>query len=232
MSFDLGFDFGILVLPLLESIQDPRCLGLPGTLTRARVILGSLRIGVTRNLYCDPDALQNVQPPFDGQLMPANISLVERKWPDQDMLLSLLLALEASRPFRVEALVVLRRDRGICSFSLRSWWMYTTRHRNTLVIFMKLDSAPDHVCRDQCFLRHAFSNILAVPIASVVRSLPRNSHKDINLFVIMRFGFSDAQGRIWFEARQKHLPGLILYMGGYQNYGLFMVPQYIAARSI
>ena len=39
-----------------------------------------LRIGVTRNLYCDPDVLQNIRPPFDGQLMPANITLVERKY--------------------------------------------------------------------------------------------------------------------------------------------------------
>ena len=39
-----------------------------------------MRIGVTRNLYCDAEALQNIQPPFDGQLMPANITLVERKY--------------------------------------------------------------------------------------------------------------------------------------------------------
>ncbi|OLP92731.1 Pentatricopeptide repeat-containing protein, chloroplastic [Symbiodinium microadriaticum] len=39
-----------------------------------------MRIGVTRNLYCNPDALRDVEPPFNGQLLPANFTLVERKY--------------------------------------------------------------------------------------------------------------------------------------------------------
>ena len=40
----------------------------------------NMRIGVTRNLYCNPDALRDVEPPFNGQLLPANFTLVERKY--------------------------------------------------------------------------------------------------------------------------------------------------------
>mmetsp|Transcript_8105 Transcript_8105/g.18964 ORF Transcript_8105/g.18964 Transcript_8105/m.18964 type:complete len:310 (+) Transcript_8105:113-1042(+) len=84
-------------------------------------------IGVTRNLYCNPYALENVEPPFGGQLMPENVTLVERKY--------------------------------------------------LLIQFTKLVDVYD---ASQTHIGYFY---------------------DINLFIIMRFGFSDSHGRIWFEAR-------------------------------
>ncbi|CAE7242488.1 Iigp1 [Symbiodinium sp. CCMP2592] len=84
-------------------------------------------IGVTRNLYCNPDALRDVEPPFNGQLLPANFTLVERKY--------------------------------------------------LLIQFTKLVDVYDDTQKHVGYFY------------------------DINLFIIMRFGFSDANGRIWFEAR-------------------------------
>lgn len=84
-------------------------------------------IGVTRNLHCDPDILRNIDPPYEGQLLPANFTLVERKY--------------------------------------------------LLIQFTKLVDVYDAERRHVGYFY------------------------DINLFIIMRFGFSDAKGRIWFEAR-------------------------------
>ncbi|CAJ1415592.1 unnamed protein product [Effrenium voratum] len=84
-------------------------------------------IGVTRNLYCEPSALADVEPPFKGELLPRNFTLVERKY--------------------------------------------------LLIQFTKLVDVYDD---QQVHVGYFY---------------------DINLFIIMRFGFSDAQGRIWFEAR-------------------------------
>jgi hypothetical protein len=30
------------------------------------------------NLHCDPDILRHIDPPYEGQLLPANFTLVER----------------------------------------------------------------------------------------------------------------------------------------------------------
>ena len=36
-------------------------------------------IGVTRNLHCDPKLLEDIVPPYGGQLLPENFTLVERR---------------------------------------------------------------------------------------------------------------------------------------------------------
>lgn len=84
-------------------------------------------IGVTRNLYCNPEALKHVNPPFGGEMMPDKLRLVERKY--------------------------------------------------LLIQFTRL---VDVYTENMTHIGYFY---------------------DINLFVIMRFGFSDASGRIWFEAR-------------------------------
>ena len=83
-------------------------------------------IGITRNLYCNPEALRHVDPPYGGQLLPANFTLVERKY------------------------------------------------------FFQFTKIVDVYGEDGAFAGYFY---------------------DINLLIIMRFGFSDPAGRIWFEAR-------------------------------
>jgi len=95
-------------------------------LALAFVLSAAVWIGITRNLRCNPVDLEGVEPPFAGELMPGNVTLVERKY------------------------------------------------------FFQFTKLVDVYTEDMTHVGYFY---------------------DINLFVIMRFGFSDAAGRIWFEAR-------------------------------
>lgn len=108
------------------------CFGLAGRLLWAEslfvLVVFSVAFwkGVTRNYYCNPEALAGVEPPHGGQIIPWNVTLVERKYFFQ---------------------------------------------------FTKIVDVYDH---HKTHIGYFY---------------------DINLGIIMRFGFSDAQNRIWFEAR-------------------------------
>lgn len=88
-------------------------------------LAGGLWMGITRNLYCNPDSLAGIAAPYDGQMMPLNFTLYER--------------------------------------------------RNVFQLTKLVD-----VYDGDKYLGYFY---------------------DINLLILMRFGFSDAEGRIWFEAR-------------------------------
>lgn len=104
-----------------------KCCGLGGI---SILILAAIWIGITRNMYCNPDALQGLNAPFGGDLIPSNFTLVERKY-----------------YFQFTKLV------DVYSENL-TWVGY---------------------------------------------------FYDINLIFVMRFGFSDTNHRIWFEARYASL---------------------------
>jgi len=94
------------------------------------VLLVALWKGVTRNYYCNPDALAEIDPPYGGQIIPSNVSLVERKY------------------------------------------------------FFQFTKIIDVYDEEQAHVGYFY---------------------DINLFLIMRFGFSDPNGKIWFESRYASL---------------------------
>ncbi|CAK9116150.1 unnamed protein product [Durusdinium trenchii] len=125
-SSDCGNCYGALFL-CCQCRSRGRWNGCCGLVSFGCLFTVAFWIGVTRNLHCSPEILAQVDPPYGGQLLPANFTLVERKY--------------------------------------------------LLIQFTKLVDVYD---ANQTHVGYFY---------------------DINLFVIMRFGFSDAHGRIWFEAR-------------------------------
>lgn len=119
--------FGVCVAYFIADGFGGRCCGIVGI---SVFLLVSVWIGITRNLYCNPEALRGVEAPFGGDLLPPNFTLVERKY-----------------------------------------WIQFTK----LV---------DVYTENLTWVGYFY---------------------DINLLVLMRFGFSDPHGRIWFEARYASL---------------------------
>eukprot|EP00439_Symbiodinium_sp_Y106_P071859 s172_g13.t1 len=100
--------------------------------------LAVVLLALDRNSKCDPEDLQNVDPPYDGNLLPFRFILAERKQ------------------------------------------------------YIKLSKLID--VYDENWVKVGY-------------------FYDLNLFFFMRFGYSDASGRIWFEARRPNLFSRMFQLG-------------------
>ncbi|CAE7319304.1 Iigp1 [Symbiodinium natans] len=100
--------------------------------------IGTVLLAIDRNSHCDPEDLQGVEPPYDGNLLPFQFILSERKQ------------------------------------------------------YIQLSKMID--VYDENWVRIGY-------------------FYDLNLFLFMRFGYSDTSGRIWFEARRPSLLTRIFQLG-------------------
>mmetsp|Transcript_21157 Transcript_21157/g.60469 ORF Transcript_21157/g.60469 Transcript_21157/m.60469 type:complete len:307 (-) Transcript_21157:115-1035(-) len=104
----------------------PRCAAVTGIAAAFVLFAAGFVLGVTRNYYCSASALEGVEVPYGGEIIPAKVTLVERKH------------------------------------------------------FFQFSKLVDVYDEDGEYVGYFY---------------------DINLFFVMRFGFSDGAGRVWFEAR-------------------------------